>query len=72
MKLNKTLLLPLLCTMNAMASEPADYYSSCENKGGRNLLSALQQKIGPHTTVSYDALLDLYKTSDVYPDGKIW
>lgn len=56
----------------AHASEPAGYYSACENKGGRQLLEALHAKVGPHTTVSYDALLDLYKTSDVYPDGKIW
>lgn len=55
------------------AAEPAGYYSSCENKSGKQLLSALCSKIGPHTTVSYKQLLTLYKTSDVYPeDGKIW
>lgn len=56
----------------AMAEAPAGYYSGAENKSGRNLLSALHDKIGPHTTVSYDGLLTLYKTSDVYPNGKIW
>ncbi len=55
------------------AAEPAGYYSSCEDKYGKDLLSALCAKIGSHTTVSYGGLLDLYKTSDVYPeDGKIW
>ncbi|MDE6277621.1 MAG: endonuclease [Muribaculaceae bacterium] len=54
------------------AAEPAGYYSSCENKGGRSLLSALHAKIGPHTTVGYDELYDLYKTSDVRGNGRIW
>ena len=64
----------LLGTGNASyAAVPAGYYSSCENKGGQELLEALHSTIGTHTTVSYSALYDLYKTSDVYPeDGKIW
>ena len=54
-------------------AEPSGYYSSCENKGGRQLLEALHATIGNHTTISYGALYDLYKTSDIYPeDGKIW
>lgn len=56
----------------AYAAAPAGYYSSCENKGGRDLLIALHNTIGDHSVVSYKGLLDLYKTSDVYPDGKIW
>lgn len=56
----------------ADAAAPANYYSSCENKGGKDLLVALSGVVASHTTVSYDALLDLYKTSDVYPDGTIW
>lgn len=58
--------------VSAHAVEPAGYYTPCENKGGSSLLSALCEKVGPHTVISYDGLLDLYKTSDVYPDGKIW
>lgn len=54
------------------AEAPAGYYSGAENKYGRNLLSALHDKIGPHTTVSYKRLLELYTTTDVYPNGKIW
>ncbi len=57
----------------AFAAEPSGYYNSCENKSGRDLLVALHNTVGSHTTVSYDGLYDLYKTSDVYPeDGKIW
>lgn len=54
------------------ATEPSGYYSSCENKGGTALLSALCSKVGPHTTVSYDNLLTLYKTTDTKSNGKIW
>lgn len=65
------LLCALFC-LSANAAVPANYYSSCEYKGGQALLTALCAKVGPHTVVSYDDLFDLYKTSDVYPDGKIW
>ncbi|MBO4977696.1 MAG: endonuclease [Muribaculaceae bacterium] len=54
------------------AEAPAGYYSRAENKNGRALLEALEDIVGPHTTISYDGLLSLYKTSDVYPNGKIW
>ena len=56
----------------ASAEAPAGYYNRAENKSGRMLLEALEDIVGPHTTVSYDGLLSLYKTSDVYPNGKIW
>ncbi len=56
----------------SLAEAPSGYYSGAENKSGRSLLSALHDKIGPHTTVSYDGLLSLYNTTDVYPNGKIW
>lgn len=56
----------------AMAEIPAGYYDSCEGKTGQALLQALYQKISSHTNVGYDGLWTLYKTSDVYDDGKIW
>ena len=68
----------LACAMLAGTSfwgwgaEPSGYYSTCENKGGATLLTALQAKVGPHTAVSYDGLWDLFKTSDVRPNGKLW
>ncbi len=61
-----------LLSPSVTAAPPAGYYSSCENKGGAALLTALHTKINAHTTVSYKGLLDLYKKSDVYPDGTIW
>ena len=59
-------------TFSVWAAAPQGYYSSCEGKKGQSLLTALYQKISSHTTVSYKGLWDVYKTSDVYPDGKIW
>lgn len=56
----------------AFAAPPAGYYNSCEGKGGKSLLTALHQKIGDHTVVSYDGLWDLYRTSDVRENGRIW
>ncbi|MBD5234137.1 MAG: hypothetical protein HDS65_08180 [Bacteroidales bacterium] len=62
-----------MCTSTTiMAEAPSGYYTSCENKGGAALLTALYTKINSHTVVSYAGLLDLYKKSDVYPDGTIW
>ncbi len=59
-------------TLTAWSAEPSGYYTSCEGKSGKNLLNSLYQTITDHTNVGYDGLLDLYKTSDVYPDGTIW
>lgn len=56
----------------AQAAVPSGYYTSCENKSGAALLTALNQKISSHTTISYAGLWDLYKTSDVKANGKIW
>jgi len=56
----------------ARAEAPAGYYDNCENRGGQSLLTALTATIGDHTTISYNGLWDLYKTSDVKPNGKIW
>lgn len=58
--------------LSVAAAEPAGYYSTCENKQGTDLLNALFKVVGPHTTVSYDGLYELYKTSDSYPDNTIW
>lgn len=56
----------------AYAEEPDNYYASCEGKSGEALLTALQSVVGPHTTVSYDGLWEVYKDSDVDANGKIW
>lgn len=59
-------------TYAAWAEIPAGYYDACEGKTGQALLTALYNTITNHTTVSYDGLWTLYKTSDVYDNGKIW
>ena len=56
----------------ADAAIPSGYYDQCEGKTGEALLTALYQTITNHTTVSYSGLWDLYKTSDVDENGKIW
>lgn len=58
--------------MQSYAEIPAGYYDSCEGKTGQALLSALCSTISSHTTVSYAGLWDLYKTSDIDENGKIW
>lgn len=75
MKITKYLisLSMVLVALTAGAAAPANYYSKVEGKSGTvNLLNALQQTVGSHTVVSYNGLLDLYKTSDVDANGKIW
>ena len=54
------------------AAAPANYYASCENKGGQSLLTTLASVVGSHTNVGYDGLWNVYKTSDVHPDGSLW
>ena len=60
-------------TQMALAEAPSGYYSKCEGKTGQALLTALYETISSHTTVSYDGLWNVFKTSDVYPeDGRVW
>ena len=54
------------------AEAPAGYYSSCEGKSGQTLLLSLHDVIGNHKNVGYDGLWNVYRTSDIYPDGTIW
>lgn len=58
--------------MAALAAEPDGYYSSCEGKSGKALLQQLQAVVGQHTTVSYKSLPELYRTTDVRPNGTVW
>lgn len=64
--------LTVMTALVASAAEPDGYYTSCENKSGANLLKALNAKVGNHTVVGYDGLWNLYKTSDITPNGKLW
>lgn len=62
----------LSATQGMYAAIPSGYYDKCEGKSGKELLYALHETISSHTTVSYDGLWDLYKSSDVDENGKIW
>lgn len=72
MKRRTALFFLISLTLIIHAEAPAAYYSSCIGKSGQALLKALAQKIGPHTNVGYDGLWDVYRTSDVRPDGTLW
>ena len=64
-----------LCALAAFfsyAAAPSSYYDKAENKGGRDLLTALYDIVGTHTNVGYDGLWSLYRTTDVRPNGTIW
>lgn len=56
----------------AAAEAPANYYRSCENKGGKTLLSSLYNTVTAHTVISYDGLWTLFPSSDVREDGSLW
>ena len=56
----------------AAAQEPDGYYTPCENATGGALLTKLHNKISSHKTISYDGLWELYKTSDVDENDRIW
>lgn len=51
---------------------PSGYYSTCENKYGATLLTALCSKISSHTAVSYSGLWSAFKDTDTKDNGKIW
>lgn len=74
MNFKKLSLISFVCFAygTVFAAIPVNYYSSCENKSGKTLLTALYQTITNHTTVSYDGLWDLYKTTDIDANGLIW
>lgn len=73
-KIKKPLSLALLLSSAPViyAQAPDGYYDSCEGKSGESLLTALHNTISPHTTVSYDELWEVYKTSDIRPNGTVW
>ena len=51
---------------------PSGYYTSCENKYGAALLTALCSKVSSHTTISYSGLWSAFKSTDTKDNGKIW
>lgn len=74
MKLSKSLILFFTSAigLGVSAAEPSGYYTTCEGKSGQALLSQLASVISNHTTISYSGLWELYKSSDIDENGKIW
>ncbi len=62
-----------LCIGVAYAQAPSGYYKSAEGKNKQDLLQQLCAIVGPHTTVSYNGLWNVYADSDVRPGTSyIW
>ena len=72
--MKKTILVVVLqCLVLVLfAAEPAGYYNSAEGKSGETLRQALFSKIKDHYNVGYEGLYNVYPTSDVTADGKVW
>lgn len=72
-KLSFLIILISAFAITAKADAPSGYYKNAEGKTGQALLQALNTIVGPHTTVSYDGLWDVYPTSDITEDGSgLW
>lgn len=56
---------------SASAQIPSGYYNSATGTGA-TLKTQLYNIIKNHTTISYDALLTAYQTTDDKPNGKVW
>ncbi len=54
------------------AQIPEDYYEAAEGKKNVALRLALQDIIDGHTSVGYGGLWEVYRTSDINEDGKVW
>lgn len=72
--MKKTLLSLLLITFLVIskAQIPAGYYDNATGKTGAALKTALYTIIKGHTVISYEGLINAYKTTDQKPDGTIW
>ena len=65
----------LLAVTLAMAQGPNDtgtYYKSANGTKGKALKTALSKIIDTKTVISYDGLLNCYKSTDRRADGKVW
>lgn len=63
----------LLFAATLCAQPPAGYYNNASQKKGQALRQALFNIIKPHTELSYTALWNAFRTTDVRPDNsKVW
>ncbi len=65
-------LLVSLFTFVSFAEIPAGYYSTAIGKKGESLQQSLSSILSDASVVSYNGLYDVYKTSDVRADGRVW
>lgn len=71
-RISFVLSLALVLFLSAKAQAPAGYYADAKGKKAAALKTALSAIIDNHTVLSYKALWECYKTTDVRADGKIW
>lgn len=71
-KRHSLMLMFLYIALFLQAQIPVNYYSSAKGQKGKALKTALYKKIASHTALSYNALWDAFKKTDVRADGKIW
>ncbi len=67
----KLLFSALLFSIISFAQIPSGYYDAATGTGYA-LKTQLYGIIGPHTNITYGGLWNLYYTSDVRSDGKVW
>ncbi|MCH5182254.1 MAG: endonuclease [Prevotellaceae bacterium] len=72
MKRTSILFLLSAFVLTLLAGVPAGYYSRAAGQKGKGLKTALSSIIVSHTTLSYNALWDCFRTTDCRPDGKVW
>ena len=73
--LSLSVFLLFLAASPVLAQGPNDsgtYYKDADGYKGKALKTRLYGIINPHTTLSYSALWNAYKTTDKRDDGKLW
>ncbi len=72
MKKYIVLLLITVFAFHMLGQIPQGYYDSANGLSGEALRSELHNIIKNHTSISYNALWNAYKTTDIKPNGKVW
>ncbi len=63
----------VLSYLSILAQAPEGYYTTAEGKTSAALKSQLETIItANYNDVGYDGLYNIYKTSDILPNGKVW
>lgn len=65
-------LLSVIAALQVAAQAPEGYYTPAVGKSEATLKTALYDIIKGHKDKGYDALYNIYKTSDRTDDGKVW